>query len=281
VVPFKRKHNKGQVPQYYIENNHDPIISPEQAELVREIMEYRRKQYRLDEGKSQNRYSFSSKLICGECGSTMRRQKIYIGKPYEKIQWCCHQHIEDKTKCGQKAIREDILQQVFILMWNKLVTNYEEILLPMLEILKNLRMDEQQEYEIEECNQKIMELTEQGHILSRLIAKGYMDPAVFIERQNTLKLELEAVKKKRNQLLDCNGFEQQITQTERIISLIRDNSGIIEEYRDDLFSKIVETVNIQSGSITFRLMNQLELTENIGKEETELCKDTCPSAINW
>lgn len=64
----------------------------------------------------------------------MRRQKIYIGKPYEKIQWCCHQHIEDKTKCGQKAIREDILQQVFILMWNKLVTNYSEMLLPMLEV---------------------------------------------------------------------------------------------------------------------------------------------------
>lgn len=281
VVPYKRKHNKGQVPQYYIENNHDPIVSLEQAGMVREIMEYRRKQYRLDEGKSQNRYSFSSKLICGECGSTMRRQKIYIGKPYEKIQWCCHQHIEDKTKCGQKAIREDILQQEFILMWNKLVTNYAEMLLPMLEVLKKLRMDVQQEHEIEECNQKIMELTEQGHILSRLIAKGYMDPAVFIERQNTLKLELEAVKKKRNQLLDCNGFEQQITQTERIIDLIRDNFGIIEEYRDDLFSKIIKTVTIQSGRITFHLMNQLELTENIGKEETELCKNTCPSAIKW
>lgn len=137
-------------------------------------------------------------------------------------------------------------------------------------------MDEQQEHEIEECNQKIMELTEQGHILSRLIAKGYIDPAVFIERQNTLKLELEAVKRKRYQLLDCNGFEQQITQTELIISLIRDNSGIVEEYRDDLFSKIIRTVTIQSGRITFRLMNQPELTENTGKEETELCKDTCP-----
>ena len=280
VVPFKRKHNKGQIPQYYIENNHDSIISAEQAEMVREIMEYRRKQYRLDEGKSQNRYSFSGKIICGECGSTLRRQKIYIGRPYEKIQWCCHQHIEDKTKCGQKAIREDILQQVFILMWNKLVSNYSEMLIPMLEILKKLRMDEQQEHEIEECNHKIMELTEQGHILSRLIAKGYMDPAVFIERQNALKLEFEATKKKRNQLLDCNGFEPQITQTERLISLIRDNPDIIEEYRDDLFSQAVEKVTVHNGRITFHLMNELELTESTGEEEMEVCKDTCPSAIN-
>lgn len=281
VVPFKRKHNKGQLPQYYIENNHDPIISTEQAEMVREIMEYRRKQYRLDEGKSQNRYSFSGKLICGECGSTLRRQKIYIGRPYEKIQWCCHQHIEDKTKCGQKAIREDILQQVFILMWNKLVSNYSEMLLPMLEILKKLRMDEQQEHEIEECNQKIMELTEQGHILSRLIAKGYMDPAVFIERQNALKLGLEATKKKRNQLLDCNGFEPQITQTEWLICLIRDNPEITEEYCDDLFSQAVEKVTVQNGRITFHLINELDLTENTREEEMEVCKDTCLSDINY
>lgn len=118
VVPFKRKHNKGQVPQYYIENNHDPIISPEQAELVREIMEYRRKQYRLDEGKSQNRYSFSSKLICGECGSTMSRQSVFSGilfcgecgdvyrkyvehsgKPTKRTLWKCKKYIYENRVC--------------------------------------------------------------------------------------------------------------------------------------------------------------------------------------
>lgn len=76
----------------------------------------------------------------------------------------------------------------------------------MLEILKKLHLDEKQEHEIEECKQKIMELTERGHILSRLIAKGYMNPAVFIERQNALKLELEATKKKRNQIIRLQWF---------------------------------------------------------------------------
>lgn len=266
VLPFKRKHNRGQVPRYFIEDSHDPIISPEQAEAVKGIMEYRRKQHGLDSEKCQSRYGFSGMLLCGECGSTFRRQKIYIGKPYEKVQWCCHQHIEDKTKCSQKAVREDVLQQVFILMWNKLISNYEEILVPLLDVLKKLRMDEQQEQEIEDCNNKIMELTEQGHILSRLISKGYMDPAVFIERQNTLTLELAAAKKKRNQLLDSNGFEQEITGTELLLGIIKNNPGITQEYNEELFSQAVENVIIQSDRITFQLINKLELTEVTGKE---------------
>lgn len=70
------------------------IISHEQAEAVREIFEYRRKQMGVDDlEKYQSRYAFSSKILCGECGGLFRRQKIYIGKPYEKIQWCCRQHI--------------------------------------------------------------------------------------------------------------------------------------------------------------------------------------------
>jgi site-specific DNA recombinase len=80
----------------------------------------------------QNRYAFSSRIPCGECGTNFRGQKIYIGKPYEKIQWCCYQHIKDSKKCSQKAVREDVVQTAFLRLWNRLDSNYEEILIPML-----------------------------------------------------------------------------------------------------------------------------------------------------
>ncbi len=75
-VPFKRKRNKGELPQYFISENHEPIISTEEAEAVKEIYEYRRRQMKADGTKSQNRYVYSSKIICGECGRVFRRQKI-------------------------------------------------------------------------------------------------------------------------------------------------------------------------------------------------------------
>lgn len=271
VLPFKRQSNKGQLPQYLVEDNHEPIITREQAEAVREIYEYRRKQMGVaDASKYQSRYAFSSQILCGECGGIFRRQKIYIGKPYEKTQWCCRQHILDNSKCSQKAIREDDIQRTFTVMWNKLVSNYEEILTPLLYMLKKLRMDEQQEQEIGECSSKIMELTEQGHILSRLVSKGYIDPAAFIERQNTLTIELAAVKKKRSQLLDSNGFDIEIAGTEQLLELLRNNPHVIEEYREDLFLLAIDKVIIQKNrQITFRLINRLELSEPCRREAAD------------
>ncbi|AFV02352.1 hypothetical protein DHBDCA_p1323 [Dehalobacter sp. DCA] len=271
VLPFRRQRNKGQLPQYLVEDNHEPIISHKQAQAVREIFEYRRKQMGVDDtSKYQSRYAFSSKILCGECGGMFRRQKIYIGKPYEKTQWCCRQHILDYIKCSQKAIREDDIQWAFTVMWNKLVSNYAEILTPLLDTLKKLRMDEQQEREIGEYSNRIMELTEQGHILSRLVSKGYIDPAVFIERQNALTIELVAVKKKRGQLLDNNGFDIEIAGTEHLMELIINNPHVIEEYREDLFLQAIDKVTVQkNGQITFQLINRLELSEPCRKEAIE------------
>ncbi|HHX62656.1 MAG TPA: recombinase family protein [Epulopiscium sp.] len=267
VLPFERKVNKGELPQYFIENNHEPIITKEEGQIVREIYEYRRKQAGADDsGKSQNRYAFSSKIICNECGSTFRRQKIYIGKPYEKVQWSCIQHIREIEKCSMKAVRDDIIKEAFLTMWNKLMTNHTDILYPLLESLKRLRSNEEQEEELKALNNKIMELTEQGHILSRVVSKGYIDPAIFIERQNALTTEIEMTRKKRNQLLDNSGFEKEIEGTLRLLDIIKDNPEIMEDYDENIFSRTVNQIIIgKDYEITFRLNNSLELTESVGR----------------
>jgi hypothetical protein len=234
---------------------------------VREIFEYRRDQIGIDDSvKYQNRYDFSSKIVCSECGSTFRRQKIYIGKPYERVQWCCIQHIRDIEICSMKAIGDEIIKEAFLTMWNKLVTNHTDILYPLLESLKNLRTNEEQEEEIKDLNNKIMELTEQSQILSRVVSKGYIDSAIFIERQNALTLELEAIKEMRNQCLDDNGYEKEIIGTARLLEIIRYNPEIIEEYGENLFLNTVENIIVgENHEITFNLINNLELTEHYGK----------------
>ncbi|WP_313758892.1 hypothetical protein [Tissierella sp.] len=83
-----------------------------------------------------------------------------------------------------KAVRDDIIKNVFMTMWNKLISNYEYILELFLEFLRNLRTDKE---ELSILNNKIMELIEQSQILSRVVSKGYIESAVFIERQNHCK----------------------------------------------------------------------------------------------
>ena len=61
----KKKKNEGEVPQYYVEGNHEAIIPPAVFDNVQVLMQSR--------GKGSSRNScvsvFSSKIRCGDCGS--------------------------------------------------------------------------------------------------------------------------------------------------------------------------------------------------------------------
>ena len=94
--PFVRRVNNGQRNQYLIKDSHPPIVTHEEAEAVRNLMAYRVDVLHMNKSDYTKRYLFSGRIICGECGRTFRRQKIYIGKPYEKIIWTCSGHVEDK-----------------------------------------------------------------------------------------------------------------------------------------------------------------------------------------
>ena len=60
----KTKINEGEVPQYYIEESHEPIISPEDFEEVQAEFTRRKKLGRKYSGSTM----FSAKLVCGDCG---------------------------------------------------------------------------------------------------------------------------------------------------------------------------------------------------------------------
>ena len=211
----------------------------------------------------QNRYAFSSRILCGECGTKFRRQKIYIGKPYEKIQWCCYQRIKDSKKCSQKAVREDVIQAAFLTLWNRLASNYEEILIPMLAALKAIQGNPEQDREMQEIEQNIQELKRQGYRLGRLLTEGSISSAIFIERQNQIEAQLEADRRRLRQLQGQKAFEWEISQTEYLISAFRNRPAILEAYDEELFLLLVDHITVLPGRrLVFRLKNGLELEEN-------------------
>ena len=211
----------------------------------------------------QNRYAFSSRILCGECGTKFRRQKIYIGKPYEKIQWCCYQHIKDSKKCSQKAVREDVIQAAFLTLWNRLASNYEEILIPMLAALKAIQGNPEQDREMQEIEQNIQELKRQGYRLGSVLTEGSISSAIFIERQNQIEAQLEANRRRLRQLQGQKAFEWEISQTEYLISVFRNRPAILEAYDEELFLLLVERITVLPGRrLVFRLKNGLELEEN-------------------
>jgi hypothetical protein len=61
----KKKINEGEIPQYYVENSHPAIITPETFDLVQQEIKKRKN----TKGHKTGGSCFSSKIVCGKCGS--------------------------------------------------------------------------------------------------------------------------------------------------------------------------------------------------------------------
>lgn len=64
----RKKINEGEVPQYYIDESHPAIISPEDFEQVQLEMARRKKLGKQYSGNSL----FAAKLVCADCGYFFR-----------------------------------------------------------------------------------------------------------------------------------------------------------------------------------------------------------------
>jgi hypothetical protein len=89
VLSKKRMKNEGAVPQYYVENNHEAIISKEIYHAVQ--AENRRRNSLIDEQNVRagycSKYALTGVLVCGECGAPYRRivwnEKVVKGTSLE------------------------------------------------------------------------------------------------------------------------------------------------------------------------------------------------------
>lgn len=108
----KKVRNKGQLPRYFVADNHQPIVSREVFKATQEEMQRRAKKY-FNENDALNRYDFTSKIVCGNCGKHFRRRKNNVNTKYERITWQCGTYLsQGKTACMAKQIPEAVLEKI-------------------------------------------------------------------------------------------------------------------------------------------------------------------------
>ena len=78
---YHRSRNCGKVDSFFTEH-HEPIISKSTFDRAREIIKQRASEKNLIQGngKYQQRYAFSGKIFCGECGDKFKRKIHDSGK---------------------------------------------------------------------------------------------------------------------------------------------------------------------------------------------------------
>ena len=119
----QRIKNDGKVPQYYIEDNHEPIVSKEIFHLAQQEKAKRSNVYtgkkntrRLHHGK----YALSGIVRCEHCGDIYRRVK-WNSRGSKATVWRCVTRIDNYRKCNARNIKEEELHQIVLDALNRTI----------------------------------------------------------------------------------------------------------------------------------------------------------------
>lgn len=107
-----RKKNRGELPQFFVEDTHEAIIPMDEFQKVQAEFKRRRDLGPLG-NKSLNLTAFSTKITCGICGKHYRRsgKRNTAGEVYY-IWTCLTKSQKGVGACGSKNIPEKMLQNV-------------------------------------------------------------------------------------------------------------------------------------------------------------------------
>ena len=268
---FKSKKNYGQAPQYYVKDHHPAIIPRELFEKAQSVLAQRRKQYGIDMNdidKYNNRYVFSKKSFCGECGCRLTRVITGDNRYKRYVTWHCA-HYKDGTECKTTGIVEEKVHSAFIKLFNTLYCNYEKILTPFARDTKKLLSLTHENAALTALEERIKELMEEERVLLQLETKGYIDNKMFREQDEEIIKALEINRQKyniiNNQILNNNNS---VSSTEQLITILREKGGIIDSFDDGLFDSMVEKfIYYKRSTIGFVLYNGLEFKITVFREE--------------
>ena len=243
------RENKGEVPQYYVEHNHEAIISPEVFDQVQEAMERRR--------TGGNRYSgvsiYSSKIKCGDCGGWYGAKVWHSTDKYRKTIYRCNNKF--KHHCQTPHLTEADIQQIFLRAVNKLITEKQEI----IENIRDLQQTLCQTGDLEkaqaqhEADMKMLAgLTEQCIAENARIAQ---DQSAYQKRYDDLARRYDEAKKAYEEA--SAAIQRRKTRAKQLDAFIQTLEGQepVKAFDETLWSSLVDFLTVHGEGdvrVTFK-----------------------------
>ena len=244
VLTGVHKKNTGQLPQYYIENYHEGIVSKQmfrevQAEIARRNSKSAANQRKRRRGRYNSKYALSERLFCGDCGSPYKRVTWNIhGR--KQIVWRCVNRIEYGTKfCGNSpSIPEEELYRAILKAVQGLAANFtDEVAAQINGILHDIQTGESTKPNLQEQ----LEQTQQEFDRLLEMSLDFDEETPFLD--DRLKKLNSKIKRLRKAIGDTAAQQEKASQPEMLLSA---KDLQIQEYDDALTARIIEKITVRS-----------------------------------
>ncbi|MEG2198064.1 MAG: recombinase family protein [Cellulosilyticaceae bacterium] len=262
----KRVKNMGQLPQYYIEENHEGIISKEVFMKVQEEILRRNNLPGASKGGTmtyQSKFALSHRIVCSHCGTTFRRCGWVLKGENVKV-WRCGKRLATAGKeCRAEAIREDALQQAFIDAMNELIQNHQTFIEPLLENIEKVLSQEKQG-----CSMIEARIEELSKILTRMVEnQSRRSRATNISEEEYVSISNEytgLVKQQEENKAKEKACVMRKLQIKEFLEILTSKGEVVTEYEDKLLRQLVERVHaLENKKVRFEFKCGIQITKNL------------------
>lgn len=274
----KKVINRGIVPQYYVEDDHEAIIPKElfqqvQEEKARRAAIYRpsaRKKTETVKGKYSSKYALSELMVCAECGQPYRRQ-VWSKYGIKTAVWRCDNRLKyGAKKCkNSPTLRESTVQEAIMTSVNKVVEDQGEFVQAfranVIRIIGSYSSQaEPTKYDgqIEALQGRLLQLIEES-------ARTECADEEFDRKYRAIADEMKDLKKKRAKVIQerrlADSYEQRLEDMEGYIK----KAGYLKrEFDDDLVRRLIQTVKVLNENwIEIQFQSGIVLRQEMLREE--------------
>lgn len=248
----KTKKNNGEIPQYYVENDHEAIIEPRIFDLVQVEIKRRSEQ----PGKYSGACMFSSKIKCGCCGSWYGTRIWHSNDKYRRVVYMCRNKYKGDEKCTTRHLTEKQIHSIFIKAVNTLISNRKSILEDaklIREKLCDTSLLEQERSRLGDELEIIVDLTDK---YVRENASKTIDQEEYQRRYNELAERYHAAKAEYDSIE--NRILARRSKAVIVDNFIEEMKGcrkFLNEFDGAMFSALVDYYTVETDrtvTVTFR-----------------------------
>ena len=227
VADGKKIKNMGEAQQFYVEDDHEAIVSKELWETCQRMVEYHKTtQYTRIEDRAFD--PFKGILTCGKCGSNFHR----IQRPCKKTRYGCYK----KEKSGMHACKNETVKQVTL----------ERIFVEVFNLIQGKRktlMEMPVTDAVRELDRELTRMLEQEKAYLQLQARGCLQGEIEEEYRRLLN-RIVKIQEQKKDMLETNGQNVKAQNDLRVYNSAVTKNGKLKEFDAKVFAQIVKGITV-------------------------------------
>ena len=253
-ISKKVRLNNGERVKFYVEKNHEGIISSEKYALVQEELARRtskpkikQKGTKTEQGKYSSKYALTELLVCGECKTPYRRC-TWTMKGQKKIVWRCINRLDYGKKYCHKSptIEESVLQCAIMKAIGRTAMQNAEVLRTLkLHIGMGLDMSETEDKSLD-IQIRIAEIEAEFKAMLNAVSSETLEAfdegkaTVLMNEKNNLQQQLAQIAERKQKRANVK------TRLDDIFTILDGLKNHPMEYDDRIVRQIIECIVVES-----------------------------------